>query len=179
MSIEGGMTGIFVYGLELNSDGSLGQGTKDRALLALELHRYMPNSIIVAAAGISPDVPSQTVPMHTLIAEFLATYQVAPVYEIPAVTFDTLGERGAFLSLGVSRKMHVTSWWHMPRVWLGRRSVKSLSPIRTITYAAVWDRPTLRSAGLEVAKLCSILLLPKSLQNRVARLVKSRVRTSW
>lgn len=179
MSIEGRTTGIFVYGFDINPDGSLGKGTKRRALLALRLHMFMPNSIIVAAAAVSPDVPGQTVPMHTLIAEFIVPYQVEPVHEVPAATFDTTGERAAFLSAGFLREVHVTSWWHMPRVWLGRRSVKTLPHIHKITYAAVLDLPTVRSAGFEVGKLFVTLVLPKSLHNRVSRLIKSRVRTSW
>ena len=54
MSIEGRTTGIFIYGYNLNSDGSLGRGTKQRVLLALRIHMDTPGSVIVAAAGISP-----------------------------------------------------------------------------------------------------------------------------
>ena len=81
MSIKGRTTGIFVYGYNLNPDGSLGIGTKRRLLGALQIHMQTPHSVIVAAAGISPDVPAQMVPMHTLIAEFLARYPFISVHE--------------------------------------------------------------------------------------------------
>ncbi len=172
--------GILVYGHSLDSAGNITQSTKRRVRKAVAVHGaedYL-HSCVVSAAGYSPDVPNQTVAMNRQMSDYALSEGAYCVVELPAATFDTCGEQEVFVAQGYWREVHVTSWWHMPRVIIGRRRLGYCAGVHLVQYVPVWDIPAPRSFFLECGKLSS-LLLPASIRMRLAQMVKSRMRTSW
>jgi hypothetical protein len=173
-------TGIFVYGHSLDRLGNIKETTRRRVRKAVA-RQHADGSMmtsIVAAAAFSPDLPAQSSPMHRQIADYAIAIGSYSVCEAPAVTFDTNGEQDVFVSLNFRHEVHITSWWHMPRVIIGRRRRQRSSVVASIVYIPVWDIPPPRSLAFECAKLCTFLLSAAT-QERLRQFVKSHVRTSW
>jgi hypothetical protein len=171
--------GVFIYGHSLDENGCIKASTQRRVRKAVDFAatQNLP-VVIVGAAGFSPDVPTQAVPMHRQIAEYAIALGASHVCEAPAVTFDTEGEQDSFISLQFVYEVHVSSWWHLVRIKLERRRRPRAPYVEQITYLPVWDIPSPRSGAWECIKLASFLL-PRLWREKARRVIKSRVRTSW
>ncbi len=171
--------GIFIYGHSLDKNGRIQSSTKRRIRRAVALQNSDTTfgSVIVAAATFAPDIPHQEIAVHRQIAEYAFSVGSYCVSEIPARTFDTNGEQDMFVAEKYRTETHITSWWHMPRVMLGRYRRGRDTGV-SVNYVPIWDIPTPRCFALECAKLCTFLL-PATWQESVRVWVKKRIRTSW
>lgn len=171
--------GIIPYGMDLKKDGAIGPRTIGRLRAALRASLEFPTAECVVSASMDPTHSVQQVSMGQLMAEWLIAHGVPSdtVRVGMATTFNTEGEQDVGISCRYGHEIHVSSWWHLPRIALMRWR-RGITPETKVSYRACWDIPPLKGGLLEIGKLF-VCLLPQARQQALAKTVKKLMRTSY
>lgn len=157
-------TCVIWYGFEITPAGELGP----RAVLRLQKARDVANATggtIVLSTGSKPGHTAQKVPTRELAATWLAQQGFTRVLIVADDGYSTEAELDCGVAVGGRREVHVSSWWHIPRIWILRRRKRPVADGVAVTYACVWDFP-LKSIGKECLKLFA-MLFPERVQRRL------------
>jgi len=179
-------TGIFVYAMDVVLDPvtracQLGPGTKRRVAVGVSLLEEKSDAELVFAAEMDHfKAPELTVPMRKLMRDYAVSLKAdsSRIKLVDAISFDTDGEQVAFVSAGYQREVHVSDWWHLPRIRLARQRM-DISKVPARYCCAGWYRLPLRTVLLEMCKYPVMRFFPgtkKTLQVVVRRI---GFRSSW
>jgi hypothetical protein len=107
-----------VLGFDLEI-GQLGPGVKKRLARAILYHKQSGARILIASTA-DPLGSAESAPVHKLMAEWLKEKNMLDFVQNEASKFTSLGEvdvlRG--LSQPGQKLSIISSWWHLPRVWM-------------------------------------------------------------
>lgn len=156
---------LHIYGFDLTPEGKLGSRTIKRLKKGLQVQKRT-RCILVVSAQVSPRHERiQSAPMAEMMYEWLVTHMANAhlILKLSAPTFNTEGECQIFCQTKTfGRKAHCSSWWHLPRVFLLTLRYRSKGePLPLLV--PVWDLPSVKMSGLEVAKIIA-MFLPRSWQ---------------
>ncbi len=172
--------GIIPYGMDLETDRTLGPRSIRRLRKTLKVYEAFPSAEILVSACVDPTRSGQTITMGQLMANWLIANNVpaGAVRVELARTFNTEGEQDAGIACRYEREIHVSAWWHIPRI-AAMRLKRGIAPQAVVSYRGAFEIPPLKAGLLEIGKFFAALLLPKTHQQALARRVKKLMRTSY
>lgn len=172
--------GIIPYGMDILEDGTMGPGSIGRLQKAYWIYLEYPEAEIVVSVGLDPTQPNQTVTLADQQTNWLILQGVpaAAIRVGISKSFNTEGEQDLAISCQYAHEIHVSSWWHLPRIRLMRHR-RGVKPGTKVSYRGRVDIPPLRGGLLEPVKFVTCLLLPESRQQALAIRVKRLMRTSY
>jgi uncharacterized SAM-binding protein YcdF (DUF218 family) len=161
---------VIWYGIEILATGELGPYAIRRLDKAMKV-AIATSGTIVLSTGFKPGHTAQQIPTRDLARVWLKQQGFERVHCIEDHRYSTEGELNSGASVGSPREIHVSSWWHIPRIKILRKR-RGIDAVQ-VEYARVWDFPR-KSVFQELLKLIAIRF-PDNVQRRL----KSAAKKAW